>query len=461
MSGLAKYLLEQGCEVSGSDVCESKYTDKLESLGARAFIGHSAGNVPASPFNGREEATVVASTAIREDNPEILRAKELGLPILHRSDLLSVIASEQGERGNLFIGYAGTHGKTTTSGLAAYVLEKAGLEPSYIVGGFVPELNTNAHCARGKYFVAPAAGARGVDLRQQGEQASTIFVAELDESDGTLVKYKPDIAVINNLEPDHLDFFTDGMDGIFATFGEFAAGAGKIVANNDDENVCKLLEGRDYVSFGLNDADYVARNINYGKDFTTFEVNGTQIKIILQGEHNVYNTLAVFASLVEAGVEPGKIAPYFATFSGMGRRFEKVAEVNGITVIDDYAHHPTEIKATLEAAKHYKNVVAVFQPHRYTRLKELWDEFLSAFEGAQRVVVTDIYAASEAPIEGISAEAFAEQLKAEHISGDMREFARKLLPTLNAGDTVIGMGAGTITYLGKELLDVISQPYNI
>ncbi len=425
MSGLAKYLLEQGHEVSGSDVCTGKYTGALEELGAKVFIGHRAENVPAG-------ATVIASTAIKSDNPELVQAKALNLPILHRSDLLAVIASGHSKRGNPFIGYAGTHGKTTTSGLAAYVLEKAGLEPSYIVGGFVPGVNTNAHHAGGKYFVA-----------------------ELDESDGTLTKYAPDIAVINNLEMDHLDFFTDGMEGIFRTFGQFASGAHKIIANNDDPNVRKLLEEREYVSFGLNDADYTARNINYGADFTTFEIvhgkETTTLKILLKGLHNVYNALAVFASLVEAGVATDVIATHAATFTGMGRRFEKVAEFGGITVIDDYAHHPTEIKATLDAARTCGQVVAVFQPHRYTRLKELWDEFLGAFEGAGRVVVTDIYAASENPIEGISAEKFASQLNAEHITGDMSEFARKLLPTLQPGDTVIGMGAGTITYLGKEL----------
>jgi UDP-N-acetylmuramate--alanine ligase len=415
MSGLAKYLIEQGCEVSGSDVEGSKYTRTLEKLGAKIFIGHRTENVS-------DGATVIASTAIREDNPEIIRARALGLPILHRSDLLAQIS--RGDK--FFIGYSGTHGKTTTSGLAAYVLEKAGLEPSFIVGGFVPGINTNAHCASGKYFVA-----------------------ELDESDGTLTKYAPDIAAINNLEPDHLDFFTDGMEGIFKTFRQFATNAGSVIANNDCSGVNEL--GCSTITFGLKDADYTARNINYGTDFTTFEVNGTKLKIILKGKHNVYNALAVFASLVEAGVDPDKIAPHFATFTGMGRRFEKVAEFNGITVIDDYAHHPTEIKATLQAAS--GNVVAIFQPHRYTRLKELWDEFLTSFDCAQRVVVTDIYAASEDPIEGITAEAFAAQLKAEHISGDMKVFARKLLPTLKPGDIVIGMGAGTITYLGKELLN--------
>jgi UDP-N-acetylmuramate--alanine ligase len=495
MSGLAKYLLEQGHEVSGSDVYESKYTHELENLGARVFIGHDENNLP-------EDCTVVASTAIRKDNPELQKAHRLGLSVLHRSDLLAEIAYDfqTAPSAPIFIGYAGTHGKTTTSGLAAYVLANAGLEPSFVVGGFVPELNSNAHSARGKYFVA-----------------------ELDESDGTIVKYAPNIAVINNIEADHLDFFTGGLDDILKTFGQFLDNLPQgavVLANSDCGNVRKLTQGRKVVTYGLDDGEvkqlggwavktlevrinfnpstlqpfnpsinYLARNIEYTAEYTTFDVyyNGeflTDLKIILKGKHNVYNALAVFASLNEAGAEVEKIKPYFAAFTGMGRRFEKVAELDitggGITVYDDYAHHPTEIKATLNAAQSLRDaklltsedtglaskplsllasITAVFQPHRYTRLQKLWDEFLEAFDGADRVVVTDVYAASEDPVEGVNAEIFTAELArkldvpVEHIGGDMQEFARKLLPTLKPGDIVIGMGAGTVTYLGKELTE--------
>lgn len=438
MSGLAEYLLEQGCEVSGSDICGSKYTHKLEKSGVKVFIGHKAENVPG-------DCTVVASTAIREDNPELLRAEELGLKILHRSDLLAQIANNSGK---FFLGYCGMHGKTTTSGLASYVLAKAGYEPSYVVGGFVPELNSNAQCANGGYFVA-----------------------ELDESDGTLVKYKPNLAVINNIEPDHLDFFTGGLEDILKNFSRFLDGSDAVViANNDCENTRTLIQRRKTVTFGLNDADYTAKNIEYNADFTTFDVyyKGeflADLKIILKGEYNVYNALAVFASLCEAGgpVLGKALGCYFAEFTGMGRRFEKVAEFGGIVVYDDYAHHPTEIKAALSAAKSFKdrNVVAVFQPHRYTRFQKLWNEFADSFGNAGRVVVTDIYSASEEPVEGVSSEKFAVELskrlnvQAEHMSGDMRELARKLLPTLKSGDIVIGMGAGTITCLGRELQEAV------
>ncbi len=431
MSGLAKYLLENGCEVTGSDISDSKYLEKLKKLGAKVYIGHNEDNLP-------DDCVVVASTAIKEDNPEIQKAKKLGLKIYHRSDVLAELSSQ----GKFFIGFSGTHGKTTTSGLCAYVLEKANLKPSYVVGGIIPELGTNAQSQDGKFFCA-----------------------ELDESDGTIVKYSPDVVVVNNLEADHLDFYKDGLNSILETFEKFLSSSKpKIIANNDDKGVQRLLEKIPAITYGLNNADYTAQNIKYGEDFTTFDIyfKGeflTDMKIILKGVHNVYNSLAVFAALHNSNVDIDLIKPHFATFEGMGRRFQKAAEFDGITVYDDYAHHPTEIKATLSASKSFKdkNIVAVFQPHRFTRLSSLWDEFLNAFDGVDRVVVTDVYAASEKPIEGINSQNFVEDLNkirpAEYISGDIETVAEKLRPTLKSGDIVIGLGAGTITNLAKELME--------
>lgn len=433
MSGLAKYLLENGCEVSGSDVCDSKYVQKLKKLGATIHIGHDAKNVP-------NEAVVIASTAIREDNPEMIRAKELGLNIYHRSDLLAEIS----RGGKFFLGYSGTHGKTTTSGLSSYVMEKAGLRPSYVVGGIIPELETNAHCQDGKYFAA-----------------------ELDESDGTIVKYVPNIVVVNNLEADHLDFYKNGLVSILETFENFISKMpedGVVLVNYDCE-ASRGLKSHKCITFGLADgAEYQARNINFGSEFTTFDIYYTNeflidLKIILKGTHNVYNALSVLASLHQAGVDVELVKPHFTTFTGMGRRFQKVAEVKGAVLYDDYAHHPTEIKAALSSALSFKgkNVIAVFQPHRYTRLQNLWNEFLDAFNDVDKVIVTDVYAASEAPIQGVNSEAFTKDLKArgvkcEHVGGDMQSVAKFLFPQLSKNDIVIGLGAGTITALGKELV---------
>lgn len=444
MSGLAKYLLQNDFEVSGSDINDSKYVQGVRKLGAKVHIGHDENNVP-------DDCIVVASTAIRENNPEIQKAKRLGLPIWHRSDLLAEIAQHE----PYFIGFSGTHGKTTTSGLCSYVLEKANLKPSYIVGGIIPEINTNANAAHDKFFIA-----------------------ELDESDGTIVKYSPNLVVVNNLEPDHLDFYKNGLESILETFEKFLSNLREnaiIMANTDNEGVKrlvryftehKLAHNAKFVTYSIGgNTDYCAKNINYGEDFTTFDIYykgelQTTLKICLKGVHNVYNSLAVWGSLHQAGVQMNLVNPHFATFTGMGRRFQKVGEFDGISIYDDYAHHPTEIKATLSSSKSFKNrnVIAVFQPHRYTRLQNLWNEFMGAFSDVDRVVVTDVYAASEDPIEGVNSEAFTNELKekidipCENLKGDMKTVAKQLFPTLKSGDVVIGLGAGTITALGKELL---------
>ena len=432
MSGLAKYLLEAGETVLGSDICESKYTKFLEKLGAKIYIGHDEKNLP-------EDATVVVSTAIKEDNPELKKAKELGLKIYHRSDMLAEISNGKKE---CFIGFAGTHGKTTTSGMASYVLSKGNLNPSFVVGGIVPELDTNALSDNGKYFVA-----------------------ELDESDGTILKYTPDIVVVNNLEKDHTDFYKNGLESLVDTFEKFLNGiSAKVIVNNDNAGNLELLKryNNKVITFGLNDADYIAKNISYGAE-TSFDVykNGEfliNIKLCVSGEHNVYNALGVVAALSEAGEDLEKVKPHFATFTGMGRRLQKSAQFQNFTVYDDYAHHPTEIKATLSALKLMgnKEIIAVFQPHRYTRLQSLWNEFLHAFDDASKVYVTDVYAASENSIEGINGENFTNDLltyvPCEYLSGSMSDVARKLISKLPKGCVVVGLGAGTITNLGKEML---------
>lgn len=444
MSGLAKYLVEDGCTVLGSDIKQNRNTVELEKLGAKIFIGHDEKNLP-------DDCVVVASTAIKEDNPELIKAKRLGLEILHRSDMLARISKGVcGDKKECFIGYSGTHGKTTTSGLAAYVLEKAGLNPSFVVGGIVPEIGINSNAGSGDFFIA-----------------------ELDESDGTIVKYQPEISVINNLEVDHVDFYKDGLQEILNTFKTYLntlqKGA-KILINTDDLGNNKLIEQNksfNFITFALkNDADYVAKNVVLGSE-TTFDIyyKGEfliDIKTQMLGEHNVYNALAVLASLKEAGVDLNLVKEHLYTFSGMGRRFQLSAKFDGITVYDDYAHHPTEIKATLSVADVLKSensgrsIIAVFQPHRYTRFSGLWDEFLTAFDNADKVYITDVYAASEEPTEGANPDNFAELLSktipCEHLCGSISDVAKQLLPSLNENDVVIGLGAGSITTLGKDLL---------
>jgi len=442
MSGLAKYLVEDGFEVLGSDIKENRNIIELRKLGAKIFIGHDENNLP-------QDCVVIASTAIKENNPELIKARKLGLEVLHRSDMLNRISKGLDKpKKKYFLGYSGTHGKTTTSGISAYVLEKAGLSPSFVVGGILPEYGINSQAGNGDFFVA-----------------------ELDESDGTIVKYQPEISVINNLEVDHVDFYTDGLEGILNTFKKYLdtlpEGA-KIIINNDCGGNLKLMEQnpqKQFITFGLKEADYVAKNIEYKGKETSFDIfyKGQfliNLKIQLRGRHNVYNALAVLASFREANLDIEVLKEHFYTFTGMGRRFQLKAEFDGISVYDDYAHHPTEIKATLDSAQslHDKKIIAVFQPHRYTRFQGLWDEFLGAFNGVDEVVITDIYSASEEPIEGVNPQKFAQELfqktgiKCTHLQGNINEVAQQLLGMLKSNDVVIGLGAGSITSLGAELL---------
>lgn len=442
MSGLAKYLLELGCTVSGSDIKASKYTKKVEDLGAKVYIGHDAKYI-------EPDMIVVASTAIREDNPEILRAKELGIDVLHRSDILKLISEGLGKKDDeiqQFIGFSGTHGKTTTSGLCSYVLEKAGYEPSYCVGGIIPDLDTNAKSADGRFFVA-----------------------ELDESDGTIVKYHTNVSVINNLEVDHVDFYKNGFDDLLKTFRTHVDNmveGGKVIVNKDCNGIKKLIAAYPevkFITFGLESGgvDYTARNIKFTEFGSEFDVihRGEKLltlKLTVPGKHNIYNALAVISALNEEGVDLEKVKPHFETFSGMGRRFQKVAEFDGIRIFDDYAHHPTEIKTTLDSARlcNTNRLVAIFQPHRFTRLKGLWDDFLKSFGAVDKLIVVDVYSASEDAIEGVNSKTFAQCFKTDDVSyvgGSMENAARKILPLLKSGDMVITLGAGDVTRIGGEL----------
>lgn len=444
MSALARILLEKGCIVTGSDLNESKYTKLLRDLGAEIFTGQKAENI-------QPDMTIVISSAISEDNPELKEARRLNLEVLHRSDMLKIISDEfSDDKDALFFGFSGTHGKTTTSGLCSYVMSKSGLKPSYAVGGIIPDINDNS-----KY------------------ESDKIFIAELDESDGTIVKYRPDVNVINNLSYDHPDFYKNGMEDIYKTFKKYLDGTSEkaILVTNADNDGCvefmKRMNNRKFVTFGLEkDADYMAKNVDFTGFSSKFDifVNGNfkvSMELSVPGIHNVYNALAVFAALDLTGFNPKEFVQHFKTFSGMGRRFQTVAEFDGIKVIDDYAHHPEEIKTTLSGLASYKGGrrIAVFQPHRFTRLQGLWNDFLSAFDTVDKVYVTDVYNACEQPINGINSENFIKDLKkkvsdCEYISGDMEKVAEKVYNDLKSGDVVITLGAGTVTKVGKYLKEI-------
>ena len=438
MSALAKFLAEKGAIVSGSDKVESKYTKQLEKIGIKVNIGHN-------PDLIQSDMEIVASSAIKNDNPELKRAIDLGLKIHHRSNILKLISDEFSlSDSGCFIGFSGTHGKTTTSGLCAYVLEKAGYNPSYVVGGIIPDINTN-----GKY------------------SGNEYFIAELDESDGTIENYSTDIAVINNMEEDHLDYYKNGFPDIAKTFNKYLNNKPKqkVIINIDNEGnkqFIKLYPAHNYITFGLDNADYIAKNIKFDGLTSSFDVYYKDkfiidINLSIPGKHNIYNALAVAAALIEAKIDIKKVKEHFKSFTGMGRRFQKVGEINNITIYDDYAHHPSEIQTTLKTLKTSvdNRIVAIFQPHRYSRLQNLWEDFKKSFDYADLLFVTDVYSAGETEIKNITSKNFVTNMNKEnvkYIEGDIKQAAKSILPYLKKGDIVITLGAGSITDLGKYLL---------
>lgn len=449
-SALAKILLQRGYSVSGSDVCDSKYLKELKALGAKVFIGHNEENLPPA-------SNVVVSSAIKEDNPELKKAKNLKLNILHRSDMLQILSSDF----PVFIGFAGTHGKTTTSGLASYLLTKIKASPAYAVGGIIPGLNTNA----------------------DANKNSTVFAAELDESDGTILKYKPNILVVNNLEADHLDFYKNGLDDVLKTFKNLIASLSndaKIVVNVDDIGVLTLLDKiadknclekivRFSAKSNLDKNGFVAKNINFNSNGAEFDVLQDdkilgRVETSLKGLHNVYNVLAVIAALIEAGYDFNEFHPFVKDFSGMGRRFQTVFKNKDIEIIDDYAHHPSEIKATLKAASDYKTkcgkkrIVAIFQPHRYTRLKALWNDFLNSFTDCDLLIVLDTFSAGDSFDEEYNSLNFVKNYKEAnkdrnvcYTGGSINETIAAVSSRIEIDDIVLTLGAGDITKMGKLL----------
>lgn len=441
-SALAKILLQLGFEVTGSDIEESKYTKLVEKLGAKVFIGHNEQNVQIGQ-------TVVISSAIKEDNPELKRARELNLKIIHRSDCLDFIS----RKFPCFVGFAGTHGKTTTSGLLSFILEKMQKNPAYAIGGIIPKINENANASiHSKYFIA-----------------------ELDESDGTIEKYAPNYFVVNNLEADHLDFYKNGLDDIIETFKKTISNmqqGDKLVVNFDDDGAKRLFEESDfknYISFAINiEADYQVKNIIQKDLETQFDIYKkdeflTKIKLIVPGIHNVYNALAVISVLDSLGFNQDEYSKYFAEFSGMGRRFQLYGEINDIKIIDDYAHHPTEIKATIQAIESSKRrKLAIFQPHRYTRLEGLWHEFIESFKPVDKLYVLDVFNAGKEPDLGYNSDTFAKAcceigIEAKYIKGDMKKVAEQILPDIQQNDLVITLGAGDNTKVCGEIYDLLSK----
>ena len=436
MSAIAEVMLDKGYEISGSDLSESEVVQKLRAKGAVIYKGHNAANV-----EGKD--AIVLSSAIHQDNPELVQAKKLGLKIFHRSDILAFLLNAA--KG---IAVAGAHGKTTTSSMISVVLEHAGVDPTILIGGFVDYLNGNAKLGKSDYLVA-----------------------EADESDGSFLKFYPHIAVVTNIEDDHMDHY-GSMENIIKAFIQFVQNLDKenglAVLCFDNENIRNIAPQLDrrYISYALeHEADYTAADIVADGPQTTFTVvyKGEKLGAVtlnIPGRHNVLNALATIAVCHKLGLSIEAIAAGFAVFTGTKRRFQTKFRNDDVWIVDDYAHHPTEIQTTIKAARQTnpKRLVVAFQPHRYTRTQLLRKEFGSCFKGADVLILTDIYAASEEPIPGISGRTIVDEVKAQTgVDAVYIEKLADIAPWLEQnrrkGDLIITMGAGNIYTVGETLAD--------
>jgi UDP-N-acetylmuramate--alanine ligase len=435
MSGLAEVLLELGYPVTGSDLRLSTTTSRLTARGAVIFEGHSAANLAGAK-------AVVVSSAVRSDNPEVIEARRLGLPVIHRGELLAELM-----RQKFGIAVAGSHGKTTTTSMVAAMLSHANLDPTFVVGGRVGMMGgANARLGRSDYLVV-----------------------ESDESDGSFLKLAPIIAVVTNIDREHLDHYA-GIEQIRQAFAEFIEKVpfyGVAILCLDDENIQQILPAvnRRAITYGVSaqahlritgsSAGHMASEFHLqfrGRDLGCFRLR-------VPGAHNMLNATAAVAVGVELEIPVDTIREALAGFSGVERRFQVRGSERGITIVDDYGHHPTEIRATLVSARacRFKGVHVLFQPHRYTRTQALMEDFARAFHQADTVHVADIYAASETPIDGVTSEALVEKLRAfghrgACYVGSLERGISSVIAAASPGDVIVTLGAGSVSQAADQIL---------
>jgi UDP-N-acetylmuramate--alanine ligase len=432
MSAVARIMVARGVPVSGSDAKDLPVMADLAAAGARIAVGYG-------PANLGDAQTVVAGSAIRADNPEIVAAREAGLPVLHRSEALAATMA-----GDTVVTVAGTHGKSTTTSMVTVLLQGAGLDPSFAIGANVPALGVNA--AHGN---------------------SGIFVAEADESDGSFLNYRPRIAVVTNVEPDHLDYYGTA-EAVYESFDRFTAllpADGVLVACADDAGALALAErtrtrgNTRVVLYGTSEgSDVVLHDGGQGDVAVSTPSGRYALALQVPGRHNALNAAAAFAVALELGVDPGAAAAALAHFSGASRRFELKGEARGVRVFDDYAHHPTEVRAALAAARSVAGnhkVHVLFQPHLFSRTREFAQEFAEALNLADTALVLDIYPAREDPIPGVTS-----QLIADHLDEGGRLVApadavSALAAAAAEGDIVLTAGAGDVTAYGPQIVEAL------
>ena len=441
MSGIAELLANLGYRVTGSDLNRSKITDRLGELGCSVFTGHDSQWVEGADV-------IVASSAISDNNPEILAAREQGIPVVMRAEMLAELMRLK----KYGIAIAGSHGKTSTTSMVSWIMAQAGLDPTIVVGGKVDCLGGNAKLGEGEFLVA-----------------------EADESDGSFLKLSPVLEVVTNIDFEHPDFYAD-IDQVKEAFVEFIDKVpfyGAAIICLDDKNVAEVLPriSKRVITYGLTrQAEVYAENLKVENGRSRFdayregELLGT-VELPQPGKHNVYNSLASICVGLELEIDFSVIAEALGSFAGVQRRLELKGVAGGITVVDDYGHHPTEILATLSAVKQAwpdKRLVVLFQPHRYSRTKGLFSEFQTCFHQADYLVMTDIYAASEEPIEGIDSLRLLEKIK-QHgqrktaYIGEVEKLAEAVKDNLLPGDLVLTLGAGNIFRAGEDLLALLEK----
>ncbi len=442
MSGIAEVLANLGFRVSGSDLKSSGATARLQELGVEFKEGHAAENVG-------DAHVVVRSTAVREDNPEIVEARRRSIPVIPRAEMLAELMRLKSQT----VAVAGSHGKTTTTSMVATVLGHANLDPTFVVGGVVGAFGSNARLGK-----------------------SDLMVVEADESDRSFLMLTPTIAVVTNIDREHMDFYKDMTDvrKCFQDFVNKVPFYGAAILCLDDPHVQAVIPHieRRRVTYGLSaQADVSAHGIRFdegfGSSFTVWRGSEAigEVALRVPGLHNIYNSLAAIAVGLELEIPFEQIAGALSEFTGAERRFQRKGEEAGVLVVDDYGHHPTEIKATLAAAKigsAGRRIVVLFQPHRYSRTHDLMEEFARSFNNADMLFVTDIYAASEEPIENVTADALTEAIKSyghknAHYIGPLESAPEILRQQVHAGDLVITLGAGTITRVGDQLLALLRE----
>jgi UDP-N-acetylmuramate--alanine ligase len=445
MSGIAEVLCNLGFHVSGSDMKRSSATERLEQMGVTVNEGHRAENVG-------DAQVVVRSTAVRDNNPELIEARERSIPVIPRAEMLAELMRLKHDT----VAVAGSHGKTTTTSMIGMVLGAAGLDPTVVVGGVVGAFGSNARLGK-----------------------SDLMVVEADESDRSFLMLAPTFTVVTNIDREHMDYYRDmeDMQDCFIRFVNKVPFYGASVLCLDDPYVQAVIPHvkRRRITYGLSaQADVSAHNIRFdipfGSRFTVWrghEVMG-EVQMRVPGLHNVYNALAAIAISFELQVPFARTVEGLGAYTGVNRRFQFKGEAQGVLVVDDYGHHPTEIRATLAAAKigsSGRRMVVLFQPHRYTRTQDQMDEFARSFNNADVLLVTDIYAASEDPIEGITAEALVEAVKRyghknTFYVGSLETAVKALLSEAHHGDMVITLGAGNVFRAGEELIELLSKNGN-